>query len=76
MAWKQGMTQRELLEDLYKTRLEAGKSPDAFSMVQLRDQIEGMKRYEKHQKILKEEGYDRYIAVVGQGPNVGRNAGK
>lgn len=76
MAWKQGMTQRELLEDLYQSRLEAGKDPKSFMMVQLRDQIEGMKRFERHEKILKEEGYDRYIAVVGQGPNVGRNAGK
>lgn len=76
MAYKQGMTQLEFLEHDYQSMLDKGKDPSSFMMVQLRDQIEGMKRYEKHQKILKEEGYDRYIAVVGQGPNVGRNAGK
>ena len=76
MAWKQGMTQLELLEDQYKRHLENGVDPNSFMMVQKRDQIESMKRFERHDKILKEEGYDRYIAVVGQGPNVGRNAGK
>lgn len=76
MAFKQGMTQRELLEDAYQRQLDKGEDPKSFMMVQLRDQIEGMKRFERHEKILKEEGYDRYIAVVGQGPNVGRNAGK
>lgn len=76
MAFKQGMTQRELMEDAYQRMLDKGEDPSSFMMVQLRDQIESMKRFERHDKILKEEGYDRYIAVVGQGPNVGRNAGK
>lgn len=76
MAFKQGMTQRELLEDAYQRQLEKGEDPKSFMMVQLREQIKSMERFERHDKILKEEGYDRYIAVVGQGPNVGRNAGK